>query len=242
MRFFTFSRLLPVFIFLFIFQYTPAQTAEQAQEMLDLVNEIRADNGREPLVLNDKLNKAAFDHSDDMARNNYFSHTGLNESTFSERIEAAGYNGSPRGENIAAGNASVIATFNQWKNSSGHLNNMLNSNSNEMGIGYASFNGSRYTHYWTQLFGKSSKTLSNTDIEIKKTKVYPNPVKDVLHITLQKVTQEPLVIRVMSTTGQLVYQQIKTTYDADLKLNLSALPTGVYFLYFQNTTRKVVKL
>jgi len=243
MRLFTTRGLICFLCILFIFQNFHSQTAQQAQEMLALVNDIRADNGIPPLVLNDQLNKAAFDHSDDMARNNYFSHTGLNNSDFSKRVKDAGYNGSPRGENIAAGNASVLATFNQWKNSTtGHLENMLNANSNEMGIGYASFNDSRYTHYWTQVFGKGSGVLSNDDIAVTEIHVYPNPVKDVLRISFDNVTQEPMEIKMMSMNGQVVYHQIKTVLITDLKLDVSNLPTGVYFLYFKNSTKKVVKL
>ncbi len=243
MRIFTLCRLLPFIIFLFIFQRTDAQTTEEeAQEMLELVNEIRAARGIPLLRLNTKLNEAAFDHSDDMARNNYFSHTGMNGSTFSQRIRDTGYNGSPRGENIAAGNASVVNTFNQWLNSEGHLNNMLNRNSDEMGIGHASFSGSRYTHYWTQVFGKSSQTLSNDDIALKKMKVYPNPVKDVLHLDFQQSFKEPLSLKLMSVTGQIVFQKTYNQHASNVKLNISHLPTGVYFLYFKHTNiHKIVK-
>ena len=87
MRLFTRSRFFSLLFFLFVFQNFYAQTAaEEAQEMLDLVNELRANNGVSQLVLNDRLNIAAYDHSDDMARNDYFSHTGLNGSSFSQRV------------------------------------------------------------------------------------------------------------------------------------------------------------
>ncbi len=244
MGFFNTSGLLFFLFFLFIFQNTLGQTSEEeAQEMLGLVNEIRAARGIPLLSLNAELSKAAYDHSNDMARNNYFSHTGLNGSTFSQRINAAGYNGSPRGENIAAGNASVVNTFNQWLNSPGHLNNMLNSSSDEMGIGHAIDNGSTYTHYWTQVFGKSSGVLSSgDDVAIQKIKIYPNPVKDVLHVDLHNTIEEPIYLKLVSVTGQIVFQQIKNQYSSDLKLNISHLPTGIYFLYFQNTNiSKVLK-
>ena len=230
--------------FLIVFQNAYAQTMQQeAEEMLGLVNGIRADSGIAPLRLNAELNTAAYDHSYDMASNNYFSHTGLNGSTFSERAIAAGYTGSPRGENIAAGNSSVANTFNQWVNSSGHLNNMLNSNSNEMGIGHATFNGSMYTHYWTQIFGKGSEVLAVEDHEIaQKIIVYPNPVKDILHIRFENATQERLDLKLITTTGQIVYQQRINTFDAELILNIGHLPTGIYFLYAQNTLlQKTIK-
>ena len=234
-----------IFTFLCIFilsQHSFSQTPqEEAQEMLNLVNGIRADRGIAPLVLNANLNTGAYNHSDDMARNNYFSHTGLNGSNFSQRILDAGHTGSPRGENIAAGNSSVSATFNQWLNSSGHLNNMLNSNANEMGVARAFSNNSTYKHYWTQVFGKSSGVLSNDDIAVEKIKVYPNPVKDILYISLQNNSNEPLHLKIISVAGRIVYHQIDSTFEDELKLNLSYLPTGVYFLYFQNSIHKIVK-
>ena len=48
---------------------------------------------------------AARCHSVDMAENDFFSHTGSDGSNFSQRMRDAGYTGSPRAENIAAGNA-----------------------------------------------------------------------------------------------------------------------------------------
>jgi uncharacterized protein YkwD len=242
MRLFTTSKVLSFLFLLFISQSFYSQTPqEEAQEMLNFVNGIRADRGIPPLVLNANLNSAAYNHSDDMARNNYFSHTGLNNSNFSQRVMDAGYSGSPRGENIAAGNSSVSATFNQWVNSAGHLSNMLNANANEMGVGHASFSGSTYTHYWTQVFGKGSNVLSNDDIVVEKIKVYPNPVKDILYISLQNNSTEPLHIKLLSATGRVVYHQIDSTFENELKLNVGYLPAGVYFLYFQNSIRKIVK-
>jgi len=234
---------LSIFI-LITLQNTYAQSAQQeAEEMLGLVNVLRANNGIAPVVLNVELNQAAYDHSDDMARNNYFSHTGLNGSTFSQRAIAAGYMGSPRGENIAAGNYSVMNTFNQWVNSSGHLNNMLNSNVNEMGIGHAAFNGSTYTHYWTQIFGYGSDVLAVEDIDLADNIiVYPNPVKDILHIRFENLSQERLDLKLITTTGQIVYQQLINSFDADLTLSIGHLPTGIYFLYAQNTLiQKTIK-
>jgi len=234
------------FFILVVFQNAYSQTAQQeAEEMLDLVNGIRADRGIAPLRLNAELNQAAYDHSYDMASNDYFDHTGLNGSTFSERAIAAGYTGSPRGENIAAGNSTVANTFNQWLNSTGHLNNMLNSNSNEMGIGHAVFNGSRYTHYWTQIFGKGDEVLGLDDHMItNKIKVYPNPVKDILHIRLPKNTTDAHIdIKLINSIGQLVYQESIDQYQADITLKIAHLPTGIYFLYTQNTSiQKVLKI
>ncbi len=50
----------------------------EAKNILVLVNNARADEGLNPIVLNDALNQAAYKHSLDMDTNNYFSHTGSN--------------------------------------------------------------------------------------------------------------------------------------------------------------------
>lgn len=226
--------------FLIAFQPAHAQTAqEEAEEMLGLVNALRADRGIAPLRLNTELNKAAYDHSFDMASNNYFSHTGLNGSTFSQRTMDAGYTGSPRGENIAAGNASVINTFNQWVNSPGHLNNMLSSNANEMGIGHAIDNGSTYRHYWTQLFGKGSIALSVEDeVLAQQIMVYPNPVSSILSVKSQIPLEK---VEIYTITGQKV-KEIRAGFRSIL---LNDLTSGVYTvrIYSENglTSKVIIK-
>ena len=212
---------------------------QEAEEMLSLVNGIRADSGITPLRLNTELNTAAFDHSYDMASNNYFSHTGLNGSTFSERAIAAGYTGSPRGENIAAGYSSVSNTFNQWVNSTGHLNNMLNSNSNEIGIGHATYNGSTYTHYWTQIFGKGNEALAVEDYMLaKKIMVYPNPVSYTLSIE-SKIPLEK--VEIYSILGQKV-KEINSNFKS---ISTSNLSSGVYIVRIHSengfTSKKIIK-
>ncbi|MDX2008178.1 MAG: CAP domain-containing protein [Meiothermus sp.] len=108
-----------------------------------------------PVVFQDQLNTAARLHSEDMATNNYFDHTGLNGSTFSQRVIAAGYTGAPQGENISAGNADAQGAFNSWRNSQGgHCQGMMSPNANEIGLGYGFNANSQWTHYWTLVMGK----------------------------------------------------------------------------------------
>lgn len=117
-----------------------------AEGLLKLVNASRADEGLSSLTLNNALNTAAFDHSIDMETNDYFSHTGLDGSSFSERTKEAGYTGSPRGENIALGQKTIEAVHNSWMTSDGHRANILSESITEMGLG-------RTGNYWTQIFG-----------------------------------------------------------------------------------------
>lgn len=118
------------------------------EAVLFLVNDSRTALGLKPLVLNDELNDAAYYHSLDMSQNNYFDHIGLNGSRFSERTEDAGYQGQPRGENIASGQRSPQAVHDAWMNSQGHRENILREDITEMGLG-------REGNIWTQIFGRA---------------------------------------------------------------------------------------
>ncbi|MFC7762965.1 CAP domain-containing protein [Catellatospora bangladeshensis] len=119
-------------------------------QMLALVNDARRKAGCKALRAEPKLDKAARGHSADMAKRDYFSHETPEGVTPWDRARAAGYD-TPSAENIAAGNATAKATFQQWMNSKGHKANILNCSSKSMGVGRAT--GGTYRYYWTQMFG-----------------------------------------------------------------------------------------
>ncbi|MEM9567623.1 MAG: CAP domain-containing protein [Cyanobacteria bacterium P01_E01_bin.34] len=120
-------------------------------EILQLVNKERTDRGFSALTLSQKLDAAADLHSEDMATNGYFSHTGLDGSKVGTRISRAGYTQyNTWGENIAAGYPSAASVVQGWMNSSGHRKNILNPNFTHMGLGYVT--NSSGTPYWTQVF------------------------------------------------------------------------------------------
>lgn len=131
----------------------PAFLHPYEAEVIQLVNAERQKAGCGPLVPNPFLRQAAYLHSKDMGDNGFFSHKGSNGSTFSQRARQAGYQGSPRGENIAGGYGSPASVMNGWMNSSGHRSNILNCGSDEIGVGYY-YAGQGYGHYWTQVFGR----------------------------------------------------------------------------------------
>lgn len=122
-------------------------------ELLRLTNIERQKVGLSPLKLSSRLGRSAQNHAADMARNNYFSHTGRNGSSISDRAMANGYKYSFLGENIAAGKTTPEGTIRQWMNSPGHRANILKREFTEIGFGYTNFSSSRYQHYWVQVFG-----------------------------------------------------------------------------------------
>ena len=128
---------------------TPEVATDQATQVLTLVNQHRSSAGCSPLTLDARLNQAATAHSQDMAANDYFSHTSQDGRNPFQRMESAGYP-SPGAENIAMGYPDAQAVVTGWMNSDGHRANILNCSLTTMGLGTAD---SAKGVYWTQVFG-----------------------------------------------------------------------------------------
>lgn len=77
----------------------------------------------EPLTFDCHLWRTARLHSEDMAKNNYFSHTNLQGLSPWQRAELQ--EAQAHGENIAAGYKSALETLRQWKESDAHCVNMM---------------------------------------------------------------------------------------------------------------------
>ena len=127
------------------------------QQVLNLINQYRAQNGLSGLILSQELDQTADKYANRMATGDFFSHTDPNGSTPFTRMRAEGYQYTTAGENIAAGYATPESVVQGWIDSPGHRANILNPNYKHMGIGYAYLandTGSvNYRHYWVQTFG-----------------------------------------------------------------------------------------
>ena len=121
-------------------------------EVTALINKERSKAGCGAVKTDERMRTAARAHSTDMAKNNYFSHTGRDGSSFVDRLARAGYpKEAAAGENIAYGYSTAQAVVTGWMNSDGHRRNILNCSAKSTGVGLA-YRGSR--PYWTQLFGR----------------------------------------------------------------------------------------
>ncbi|NIS80401.1 MAG: CAP domain-containing protein [Anaerolineales bacterium] len=123
--------------------------------LIDLINQERADQGLDPLSRKSALTAAARSHSEDMACNDFMSHTGSDGSRPADRVAAQGYSFSWIGENIYAGNGSYNSpnqAFNWWMDSAPHRANLLNTNYQSIGIGYIFSSDSQYGGYFTAVF------------------------------------------------------------------------------------------
>ncbi|KAL3674243.1 hypothetical protein V7S43_000201 [Phytophthora oleae] len=135
---------------------TAPQSSTMQTQMLAAVNKQRKDAGLSELCANKKLQSAAQGHSNDMAKNNFMSHTGSDGSTMSKRITDSGYAWNSIAENVAAGQTDVDAVMTAWMKSEGHRANILSSKVTMFGCAYAYNSDSTYKHYWTQDFGRSN--------------------------------------------------------------------------------------
>ncbi|MBP5980550.1 MAG: CAP domain-containing protein [Halomonas sp.] len=139
------------------------EPTEQQQEMLSLVNEARSQTRQcgnqsfdsvAPLTWSCKRHEAAKARSEDMAENEYFSHTSPEGVGIEQRVDAQGYVWRAVGENIAAGHMSSSAAVDGWLESPGHCSNIMNGAFTQMGMANADNPESRYTTYWTQALGQ----------------------------------------------------------------------------------------
>ncbi|WP_082353803.1 CAP domain-containing protein [Marinagarivorans algicola] len=129
--------------------------------MLDSVNNARSQSrvcgndakpATTPLRWNCLVEQAAQIHSDDMANNNFFDHSGSDGSDTGDRLTRVGYNYRGWGENIAAGQRNVTSVMQGWLDSPGHCRNLMSASHQEFGLGYTLNNNTTYNHYWTQKF------------------------------------------------------------------------------------------
>ena len=148
------------------------------EEVVIIVNQERWTNGQlPPLKHNDLLDTSSLVHSTNMGQRNFFAHCDLDTGKSPwDRMVDAGYNWNAAAENIAAGQNSAASVMNAWMNSTGHRNNILSTNTRELGVGYyvdngdtgnvrmdndsnciaEIFNQGPFARYWTQNFGRRS--------------------------------------------------------------------------------------
>jgi uncharacterized protein YkwD len=135
---------------------------ELERRIFQLTNEGRRKNGLPPLAPDDSLAAKARDKSDDMLKNNYFSHTSPEGKTIKDRMQEekpASFRTISRiGENIYMGSRLDYSTdvktqarmiVDGWMTSPGHRRNILDPNYTHLGVGVAAKDKDCYA---TQIF------------------------------------------------------------------------------------------
>lgn len=114
----------------------PATSVEDAS-FAELLNGMRIASDLGPVSYDERLDRAAQKHAQDMAENNYFSHTSLDGRNVLDRIQAEGYDPRAWGENLAGRQQSEEAALEAWINSPSH-NELLHATTlNDFALGVA---------------------------------------------------------------------------------------------------------
>lgn len=145
----------------------PASTPEQCSippdvaafrtNLLDGINAERAKKKLEPLTVSADLQGIAQKQACDDAVQGIYSHTGLDGSSYKDRLDRIGYPTRHAEENTGMGsptegNDTVQTIVGFWMLSVYHRNNMLSPRVNEVGIGRA--HGGNGNDFWVVDFGK----------------------------------------------------------------------------------------
>jgi len=119
--------------------------------LIGVINRERQRRGLSTLNVNASLMAAAQAHSDDLATNNRWGHTGSDGSTPQDRMRRAGY---PlgAGEELLAGNSiDIDAILDLWLRNPQYQGILMNAGYVDIGAGYAHNDNSDYRDYWTVL-------------------------------------------------------------------------------------------
>lgn len=106
-------------------------------QLFDLTNAARVKHGLNPLSFDHQVKQTARDHSMDMAKNNYFSHTNLEGKSPFDRMTEDNISYRVAGENLASGQLSSIFAHEGLMNSKGHRKNILHKEYKSLGVGVA---------------------------------------------------------------------------------------------------------
>lgn len=105
-----------------------------AQELIDLTNIKRTENGLHELILNSNLVDAASFKATDMINKNYWAHTSPEGKTPWSFFKQAEYQYLYAGENLARDFADSNSVVSAWMDSPTHRDNLLSSRYKEIGI------------------------------------------------------------------------------------------------------------
>lgn len=136
--------------------YSPNLVADvkgNEQFVFLLLNNTRVEAGLHPLKWNASVARMAKLHSEDMVKNNYFSHNSLSGETYAARIKKHRIPIAYASENISSGYVSPIFSHNGLVNSPNHRQNVFCPIVQEVGIGiaYDAKLKPKYTHNYVKI-------------------------------------------------------------------------------------------
>lgn len=114
-----------------------------AREMISLY---RRNNGPPPVTIDPKLQQAAQEQANAMARSNSLSHEA--RGSLQTRLASVGLGSNNAVENVSAGYHTLAEAFSGWRQSAPHNRNLLERRATRMGIATAYAPGTKYKVFW----------------------------------------------------------------------------------------------
>ena len=153
------TSLLVIVIGIFLLPKTAWLADVTPEKLIELTNQERLAAGLNTLTANQLLTKAAWEKAQEILRTQIFKHN-INGRKFSDWIQAAGYNYSYVGENLAIDFVTSEGVIDAWNSSLLHRQNLLNSYYKEIGIAAiaGNFDGQETTVV-VQIFGAPPQAI-----------------------------------------------------------------------------------
>lgn len=129
----------------------PGATLDR-QLAADLVSQFRRGQGLGPLQVDPRLEALAEAQARSMAAAGKLSHDVGGKLT--ARLAKAGYRAGAAGENIAAGQDTLVEVFGDWRASPGHRGVMLTREATHIGVAAVPAPGSPYKIFWALIVAK----------------------------------------------------------------------------------------
>ena len=90
---------------------------------------------------------------------------------------------------------------------------------------------------------ENASSIFNRDKTIFITNIRPNPFTDALTIDIEKTINGSIIVEIFNLTGTEVYSETKNVnLQSAIKLDLDALPTGLYFISLTHGKERYTKL
>ena len=117
------------------FNSQQAWASPQQREMVSLLNKNRLMMGLECFELDEVLCKICIEHSQDMVKRQFFSHTGSDGKGYEQRARDVDWNGGTWGEVIYTGSTSTRAVYDSWWKSEDNRPKLYEKRLNRIGVG-----------------------------------------------------------------------------------------------------------
>lgn len=104
--------------------------------IIDQINKIRAENNLQPLIIDEKLTKAAQIHAEDMSKKSYFSHKSKSGQSPQDRSQKQWFKWLVV-ENIGKNYYSIQDAMTKWTNSKVHYDNMNKPSNTHVGVWFS---------------------------------------------------------------------------------------------------------